>query len=181
MKRTKKLEQTGAQNKNKIVTASCRLAQGLMWPLFFAGKLAFERRSKQIELCDFLGGLFVGEFEKLSHYYQDWQKLEEVLRRDCGVIKPIWFYRIELYHELQRKRHPSRNKLFPFSHEVAELLQAASNIGDDAHTTRGSLEDVLLAISMRTDSATCQNFTDAGLILRPADSQGPSPPGSVRP
>ena len=149
------------------ISAPFALGRDLVWPVRFAGKLACDRRSKTIDVCDLWSGIYIADFERITAYFTDWRKLEEVLCDECQLDMPRWFYWCSLYDELSNPQSP-HNKFWPYSLEMAEIFREAGTLAQrrdpEKHIPEVHIEDILVALLARVDNGVCRKVAAVGLV-----------------
>jgi hypothetical protein len=68
-----------------------------------AHMLAMSRAAGAIEPADYLAGLYIYDWERLSKYWQDRTEIETYLQRICRISPQRWHYWIEFYDRERRE------------------------------------------------------------------------------
>ena len=97
-----------AANSSKI---SHRFTLNLARAMDMAAMLASSRASQFIEIPDFLAGVYLYEWERISEYWpeENHEQVEDVLREICQISPQRWNYWIQLYDQRRRESEPQSN------------------------------------------------------------------------
>jgi len=164
-------------NRDKEITKGATLTSPLgnsssdvrfVW--LFAHMVCTDRRAEVVELSDLLAGIYISSLEKLSMFWSDWQKFEELVERECALRDPRWFYWTRAYDAI---RHPSRDSFtgkFKRCHpEVEEtkneVKEIAKRRADAPQFAVINSRDILFSIARRSDRPLGKKLADSGLDL----------------
>jgi hypothetical protein len=141
--------------------------------LFMAG----ERGSAEFGVNDLLAGMYLVSFERLAKYWAEPERLEEVLKCECGMFSKRWEYWLR-YHDdraLARKSTSrffcSPAKVFRESNQLTTVMESAAAVSRQCPSRlqdRAPLvgpEDVLLAIATDATLELGRRLVDSGLDL----------------
>jgi hypothetical protein len=89
-------------------TISHRLTLDLSRVMDMAAMLASSRASQFIEIQDFLAGLYLYEWDRISEYWPEEgrDQVEEALREICQISPQRWNYWIQLYEKRRQGSEP---------------------------------------------------------------------------
>lgn len=93
--------------------------------------LAMSRAAAAIEPADYLAGLYIYDWERLSKYWQDRATIEEYLQRICRISPQRWHHWIEFY-DRERREEEKRG-----SHKI---LGSMGNAGEKGASLLPSAE-----------------------------------------
>ena len=99
-----------AQDSSAEPQASHRLTLELKRAETFATMLARSRASQAIEVADLLAGMYICNWDRISHYWDEnrHDEVEDVLRRVCQISPQRWHSWIEHYdHQHREEENPS--------------------------------------------------------------------------
>jgi hypothetical protein len=136
----------GAEEDGQLVTH--RLTIGLSRADKLAAMLAASRASKTIEVSDFLGGMYLYDWDRLSKFWKEGthDATESLLRKICRISPQRWHYWIELYDAqkqaggrlrswralqrlaLMRKQEPSKKKNLAKSAALRAVFEQAERL-----------------------------------------------------
>jgi hypothetical protein len=95
---------------DSIPSESHRLTLELKRAETFATMLARSRASQAIEAADLLAGMYICNWDRISHYWDESRhdEVEDVLRRVCQISPQRWHSWIEHYdHQRREEENPS--------------------------------------------------------------------------
>ena len=103
----------GGESSNGETLPPHRLTLELKRAETFAAMIARSRASQVIEVSDFLAGMYICNWERISKYWDDHsqQAVEDLLRAICQISPQRWHSWIELY---DRQRHESEPRGWDF-------------------------------------------------------------------
>jgi hypothetical protein len=92
-------------------SVSHRLTLDLSRCMDMAAMLASSRASQFIEIPDFLAGLYLYEWDRISQYWPEERReqVEEILREICLISPQRWNYWIQLYDKRRKDGEPQSN------------------------------------------------------------------------
>jgi len=99
-----------AQDSSAEPQASHRLTLELKRAETFATMLARSRASQAIEVADLLAGMYICNWDRISHYWDESRhdEVEDLLRRICQISPQRWHSWIEHYdHQHREEENPS--------------------------------------------------------------------------
>jgi len=99
-----------ARDSNGEPQASHRLTLELKRAETFATMLARSRASQAIEVADLLAGMYICNWDRISHYWDESRhdEVEDLLRRICQISPQRWHSWIEHYdHQHREEENPS--------------------------------------------------------------------------
>ena len=145
------------------------LCRALLWPVLFASKLSHDRGSQQIEICDLICGLYIAEPERIARYWPEWERLEELLYRECGMEE----HRLVYWSEFLRNAVPDGRKsilgkLKVYSPQLAKVFARAALFAKTRKTSKQieiTIPDLLLAVSRERANKLCRKLVACGLDL----------------
>jgi len=123
----------GGANSNGETAAPHRLTLELKRAETFAAMIARSRASQVIEVSDFLAGMYICNWDRVSKYWDDHSQkaVEDLLRAICQISPQRWHSWIELYDRQRRESEPRRWDFLRFfkKDEPAEKpLQPSANL-----------------------------------------------------
>ena len=162
-----------------------------------AAMMAHSRASTTVEVADLLAGMYMYEWDRLSKYWDDEEKVEPYLQQICRISPQRWHYWIEFHHrQIAVENEPKKWKL-PIGgkkdqdevavpklahsaelHAVWAAAEAASpttDIVDGRAIPVLTLECVLFAIASRTNSEIGHRLVAAGLKLGELETEARRP------
>jgi hypothetical protein len=161
--------------------ASHRLTADLTRAEKLAAMIAHSRASAVIEVADLLAGMYIGDWDRLSRYWEeeDQWEIEDFLQRICRISPQRWHSWIEFYDSEQRKEEKKRIwSLFPrrkngdtplrHSAALAALLGRAEEISPFRDTVGRDIpiltsECVLLCMVRSYGTSISRKLASAGL------------------
>lgn len=175
----KNARQDGAQTPPAPVTH--RLTRDLARSEQMAEMIAKSRAANLIEVADMLAGMYIYDWERLSKYWKEPERVEGFLQQICRISPQRWHHWIENYH---RERHdaearkligrrkfdlPPDGPVPTRSHELIAVFRKAEEIaphqdhaGDQAIPIL-TCECVLLCIAKQRDSEIAHRLVASGL------------------
>jgi hypothetical protein len=162
---------------------SHRLTKDLSRAESLAEMLAHSRAASAVEVADLLAGMYIYDWERLSKYWPEQERIEEYLQQICRISPQRWHYWIEFYDQQRRddenppkwqwprpaKSSETDGKPLARSGELTALLKIAEEIAPAHDVLDGrnipilTCECVLLAITKRTDSEIGHRLVASGL------------------
>jgi hypothetical protein len=93
------------------ISVSHRLTLDLSRAMEMASMLACSRASQFIEIPDFLAGVYLYEWDRISEYWPEESRdgVEETLRDICQISPQRWNYWIQLYDKRRQDGEPQSN------------------------------------------------------------------------
>jgi hypothetical protein len=148
-----------------------------------ARMLAMSRAAAAIEPADYLAGLYIYDWERLSKYWEDRSAIESYLQRICGISPQRWHHWIEFYDRERREEDkPDLRKIFSSvgtagedgaslaaSGELETILRKAETIAPHHDTVEGrtipilTSECVLLAMTKTEGLEIGRRLLESGL------------------
>jgi len=162
-----------------------RLTRDLARAESLARMLAASRASAVVEVADYLAGMYIYEWDRLSKFWEDREAVEDYLQRICQISPQRWHQWIEFYDRERRgeegrkprrvfgssKDSPAGRAPLEASHELKAILRRAEELAPHHDTYDGrpipilTSECVLLCIARNDGSAISQTLRDTGLDL----------------
>jgi hypothetical protein len=160
-----------------------RLTKDLARAESLARMLAASRASAVVEVADYLAGLYIYEWERISKFWGERDEIEGFLQRICQISPQRWHQWIEFYdrerreedrHKVGRLFGSTRNqktdeKVPVASRELNSILRKAEEIAPHHDSYEGrsipilTSECVLLSITKNEGSAISQTLRESGL------------------
>lgn len=113
------------------VELSHRVTKELARAENLAHMLAMSRAAAAIEPADYLAGLYIYDWERLSKYWRDRAVIEEYLQRICRISPQRWHHWIEFY-DRERREEEKR--------ESRKILGSLGNAGEKGASLLPSTE-----------------------------------------
>jgi hypothetical protein len=172
-----------------------RLTMDLSRAETLACMLAHSRAASKVEVADMLAGMYMYEWDRLSKYWEDEERVETYLQQICRISPQRWHYWIQFHHEhktaeqkprkwkwLTGKNKSAENSpRLPYSAELLAVFAAAeaasptSEISGDRLIPVLTMECVLFSIASRTDSEIGHRLVAAGLKLGALEEEARNP------
>jgi len=160
-----------------------RLTKDLARAESLARMLATSRASAVVEVADYLAGMYIYEWERISRFWEERDEIEGFLQRICQISPQRWHQWIEFYDRERREvnsRKPRRlfgtsatekadGQTPAASRELNSILRRAEEIAPhhDRYGGRSipilTSECVLLSIVKNEGSAISQTLREMGL------------------
>jgi hypothetical protein len=174
-------ETIGAQGRE----VTHRLTRDLARAESLARMLAASRASAVVEVADYLAGMYIYEWDRLSKFWEDRETVEDFLQRICQISPQRWHQWIEFYdrdrrgeagHKPRRVFGSSKDdsdgkRPLEASGELKAILRRAEELAPHHDTYDGrpipilTSECVLLCIANNDGSAISQTLRDTGLDI----------------
>ena len=172
-----------------------RLTKDLARAESLAEMLAHSRAANAVAVADLLAGMYIYDWERLSKYWPEQDRIEEYLQQICRISPQRWHYWIE-FHDQQRRGdeqppkwqwpRPAKNpeadgKPLARSSELTALLKSAEEVAPAHDVVDGrnipilTCECVLLAIAKHTDSEIGHRLVASGLNLAELEQAARNP------
>jgi len=172
-----------------------RLTKDLARAEGLAEMLAHSRAANAVAVADLLAGMYIYDWERLSKYWPEQDRIEEYLQQICRISPQRWHYWIE-FHDQQRRGdeqppkwqwpRPAKNpeadgKPLARSSELTALLKSAEEVAPAHDVVEGrnipilTCECVLLAIAKRTDSEIGHRLVASGLNVSELEQAARNP------
>jgi hypothetical protein len=172
-----------------------RLTKDLARAESLARMLAASRASAVVEVADYLAGMYIYEWERLSKFWPERDEIEGFLQRICQISPQRWHQWIEFYDRERREedRHkPGRlfgstksqktdGKAPEASRDLNSILRKAEEIAPHHDSYEGrsipilTSECVLLAIASNEGSAISQTLRETGLDVASLEQAARNP------
>ncbi len=176
-----------------------RLTKDLARSEQLATMLAHSRAAGAVEVADLLAGMYIYDWERLSKYWPEQDRIEEYLQQICRISPQRWHHWIQFYDQ---QRHSDENhgkwkwlrsglasaaasekdgKPLGRSAELNALLRSAEEIAPALDEIEGRLlpiltcECVLFAIAQRTDSEIGHRLVASGLNVIELEQEARNP------
>jgi len=184
----KRKEAAGHSGQNEGADIPRRLTRDLRRAFELAVMIAHSRASEIVEVSDLIAGLYMHDWDRLSHYWSSADEIEKTMRQLCRISPQRWNYWIEYYAGMRESREKTwlalgsqpfwrwrdKSKIavgrdFELSSELAQVLKEADDIAPfrDRIGTRTvpivSSEAVLLAIAKNARSTIGKKLLATGL------------------
>jgi hypothetical protein len=161
-----------------------------------ARMLAASRAAAAIEPADYLAGMFLYDWERLSRYWQDRQAIEAYLQKICQISPRRWHHWMEFYDRERRKEENwNPAKLFGLqdghaknpgsslekSSELESILRKAEAIAPHYDTFEGrpipilTSECVLLAMAKIPGLEIARRLSESGLDVAALEQEARNP------
>jgi hypothetical protein len=160
-----------------------RLTKNLARSESLARMLAASRASAVVEVADYLAGMYIYEWERLSRFWEERDEIEGFLQRICQISPQRWHQWIEFYDRERREEDARKpRRLFgssepmktdgqtpAASRELNSILRRAEEIAPHHDSYEGrsipilTSECVLLSIVKNEGSAISQTLRVTGL------------------
>ncbi|MGA8144300.1 MAG: hypothetical protein WB987_10465 [Candidatus Acidiferrales bacterium] len=166
-------------------TLSHRLTRDLVRAEKLAQMLAASRAAAVVDVPDFLAGMYIYEWERLSRFWEEHAEIEELLQRICQISPQRWHRWIEFYDQ-SRKEADKKPRLFfpdppksakknakplPRSAELELVLRNSEAIAPHHDTVNGQVipiltsECVLLCMAFNDGSEIGRRLRETGLDI----------------
>jgi hypothetical protein len=101
-----------------------------------ARMLAMSRAAAAIEPADYLAGLYIYDWERLSKYWEDRSAIESYLQKICRISPQRWHYWIEFYDRERREEN---------KRDLRKIFGSVGTAGEDGASlaASGELEAIL--------------------------------------
>jgi hypothetical protein len=164
---------------------SHRLTRDLVRAEKLAHMLATSRAAAVVDIPDFLAGMYIYEWERLSRFWEEHDEIENLLQRICQISPQRWHRWIEFYDQ-SRKDADKKPRLFfpepqktkrkeakplPRSAELDLVLRNSEAIAPHHDTVNGrtipilTSECVLLCIAFNDGSEIGRRLRETGLDI----------------
>ncbi|HSY58398.1 MAG TPA: hypothetical protein VK795_02495 [Terriglobales bacterium] len=171
----------GSENRGALTH---RLTRDLMRAEKLAQMLATSRAAAVVDVPDFLAGMYIYEWERLSRFWDEHDEVEALLQRICQISPQRWHHWIEFYDQ-SRKEASKKPRLFfpepkiakkpaailPRSAELELVLRNSEAIAPHHDTVNGraipilTSECVLLCIAFNDGSEIGRHLRETGLDI----------------
>jgi hypothetical protein len=175
--------QTGDQANQATLTH--RLTRDLVRAERLAQMLAKSRAAAVVDVPDFLAGIYIYEWERISRFWEEHGEIERLLQRICQISPQRWHHWIEFYDASRKEadkkpglffseaKKPARNdgKPLPRSAELDLVLRNSEAIAPHHDTVNGrtipilTSECVLLCIAFNDGSELGRRLRETGLDI----------------
>jgi hypothetical protein len=177
------------------LTVEHRLTQDLSRAETLATMLAQSRAARAVEVADLLAAMYIYDWERLSKYWEDQDRVEQYLQQICRISPQRWHHWIQFYDQqrqsdqeegLRKWLRPSRivkkvGKNLARSTELREIFQSAAEIApahdlvDDRMIPILTCECVLLAMARKTDSEIGHRLISSGIDVHRLEQAARNP------
>jgi hypothetical protein len=170
----------GGDGNHRAVTH--RLTRDLARAEGLARMLAASRAAAVLEVSDYLAGMYIYEWERLSKFWENQEAIEELLQRICQISPQRWHQWIEFYDKECQEGQGVRPGVFGFpnkekpggkvlepSSDLKAVLKRAEEIAPyhDSYEGRSvpilTSECVLLCIAKSDGSELGEKLRETGL------------------
>lgn len=172
-----------------------RLTQDLARAESLARMLAASRASAAVEVADYLAGMYIYEWERLSKFWEEREEIEGFLQRICQISPQRWHQWIEFYDRERReesaqkpprffgstKTNAKNSKTLGASSELNSILRTAEAIAPHHDSYDGksipilTSECVLLCIAKNGVSAISETLRATGLDIAALEQAARNP------
>jgi hypothetical protein len=187
--------QSGQSISGSDAEVTHRLTKNLARAESLARMLAASRASAVVEVVDYLAGMYIYEWERLSKFWQQQEEIEGFLQRICQISPQRWHQWIEFY-DRERREEDGRTSNRPLgssnvaktdgkaplaSRDLNSILRKAEDIAPHHDSYEGRLlpiltsECVLLAIANNEGSSIGQTLRDSGLDVASLEQAARNP------
>jgi hypothetical protein len=162
-----------------------RLTRDLVRAEKLAQMLATSRAAAVVDVPDFLAGMYIYEWERLSRFWEEHEEIEILLQRICQISPQRWHRWIEFYDTSrkdadkkpplffpeQKKTGKKNTELLPRSAELDLVLRNSEAIAPHYDTVNGraipilTSECVLLCIAFNDGSEIGRRLRETGLDI----------------
>jgi len=176
-------------------TTERRLTKDLSRAETLATMLAQSRAARAVEVADLLAAMYIYDWERLSKYWDDQDKIEEYLRQICRISPQRWHHWIQFYdgqrHDDENagpwkwlrpsKNVKSANKNLAPSAELRAIFQRAEEVApahdlvEDRMIPILTCECVLLAMAQKTDSEIGHRLISSGIDISALEQAARNP------
>jgi hypothetical protein len=172
-----------------------RLTRDLARAESLARMVAASRASAVVDVADFLAGMYIYEWERLSKFWEDREAIEDFLQRICQISPQRWHQWIEFYDRERREESGEKPRVFfgnsknagdgrkalETSRELKSVLRCAGDLAPHHDMRDGraipilTSECVLLCIAKNDGSAISQTLRETGLDLTALEQAARNP------
>jgi hypothetical protein len=172
-----------------------RLTQDLSRAETLATMLAQSRAARVVEVADLLAAMYIYDWERLSKYWEDQDRVEEYLQQICQISPQRWHQWIQFYDQQRQgdqKAKPWKwlrpspivrnvSKNLARSSELRAIFQSAAEIAPAHDLVEDRLipiltcECVLLAMAQRTDSEIGHRLISSGIDVHRLEQAARNP------
>jgi hypothetical protein len=176
---------SGSRKLTPEQTIERRLTQDLSRAQTLATMLAQSRAAGVVEVADLLAAMYIYDWERLSQYWEEQDKIEEYLRQICRISPQRWHHWIQFYDQQRQddskagpwkwlrpsKMVKSVGKNLAPSAELRVIFQSAAEIApahdlvEDRMIPILTCECVLLAMARKTDSEIGHRLISSGIDI----------------
>jgi len=162
-----------------------RLTRDLVRAEKLAQMLAKSRAAAVVDVPDFLAGMYIYEWERLSRFWEEHDEIEELLQRICQISPQRWHRWIEFYDQSRndadkkpslffaepKKAEKKDARPLPRSAELDLVLRNSEAIAPHHDTVNGRVipiltsECVLLCIAFNDGSELGRRLRETGLDI----------------
>ena len=166
-------------------TIERRLTQDLSRAQTLATMLAQSRAARVVEIADLLAAMYIYDWERLSKYWEEQDRIEEYLQQICQISPQRWHHWIQFYDQQRQgdskagpwkwlrpsKMVKSVGKNLEPSAELRAIFQSAAEIApahdlvEDRMIPILTCECVLLAMARKTDSEIGHRLISSGIDI----------------
>jgi hypothetical protein len=172
-----------------------RLTQDLSRAETLATMLAQSRAARVVEVADLLAAMYIYDWERLSKYWEDQERVEQYLQQICRISPQRWHHWIQFYDQQRQSdqkagpwkwlrplsivRNVSKN--LARSSELRAIFQSAAEIAPAHDLVEDRLipiltcECVLLAMAQRTDSEIGHRLISSGIDIHELEQAARNP------
>jgi hypothetical protein len=118
------LDHTGRGPATHRLTMDMARAEGL------AAMIAKSRAGTFVEVADLLAGMYMYEWDRLSKYWDDEDKVESYLQQICRISPQRWHHWIEIHH----KQAEAENAPKKWTSRLTKLGDMRTNLGTKLRT-----------------------------------------------
>ncbi|MGH9714933.1 MAG: hypothetical protein ACRD5M_16690 [Candidatus Acidiferrales bacterium] len=172
-----------------------RLTKDLARAESLSRMLAASRASAVVEVADYLAGMYIYEWERLSKFWEEREEIEGFLQRICQISPQRWHQWIEFYDRERReedaqkparffgssKTEKTNGKTLEASRELNSILRTAEAIAPHHDIYEGKAipiltsECVLLSIAKNGVSAISETLRATGLDIAALEQAARNP------
>jgi hypothetical protein len=174
-----------AGDRTNRATLTHRLTRDLVRAERLAQMLAKSRAAAVVDIPDFLAGIYIYEWERISRFWEEHDEIEQLLQQICQMSPQRWHRWIEFY-DASRKEADKKPGLFssepkksakkdgrplPRSAELDLVLRNSEAIAPHHDTVNGRVipiltsECVLLCIAFNDGSELGRRLRETGLDI----------------
>ena len=176
-------------------TVEHRMTKDLSRAETLATMLAQSRAARVVEVADLLAAMYIYDWERLSKYWEDQDKIEEYLQQICRISPQRWHHWIQFYDGQRNSDEqtgpwkwlrPSKNvksvsKDLGPSAELRAIFQRAEEVApahdlvEDRMVPILTCECVLLAMAQKTDSEIGHRLISSGIDINGLEQAAKNP------
>ncbi len=131
--------------------------QTLQWIQFFSSMIADDRESLEIDIRDFMAGVYIADFERISKYWSDWESAEKFFCGFAGIRDPRQFYWLRFSAVMRHTEKSVMNKPMRSTDDLKDVIAQATAVYGEKLTSRH-----ILCVVLDSGSSTGVALLDSG-------------------